>query len=269
MFNRFRIALAHPRFIGLFYKDSALKIFIYLFSLFVLYLGISALRVYGTDHFNYNFSKGITSMIYLADESDIEYDSSTNMVTGSPIVYKSNGFILNFLANQSYAHDDSLVIRFNESTVDVIYYGFVINNYKYSDLNINSFSLKNIYEGNISDIISFQDTTNLLLNDFNTIFSSVYMLSVLMEGILYFAIAFAICLVLSYYTNYNINRPVRIRLCLYSCGIFYIFMMFAMLFNTSIFQYLAFLFPLIYTTTCFKSIVRVDKNRSSSNEINR
>lgn len=259
MKERFRICLCHPKLIGLFYKDSFKKVFAYIISLFLLFIGVSAAVAYNTDHFGYEEARSVASIVCQGEESNVLYDSTTKTISGTGVKYEEGNIVVNFLVEENYATSQKLIFRFKAEYVDVIFYGYVLKSVSYEDFNIDSFSISNVQNGNRIDMIEFQDFINVVLNQVNSEYATFYFVEAIMVGIMYFVMVFVLALVSSYFVNPKITGKVRIKLCFYSVGIFYFLMILSLMFNAGWLQYVAMFLPFIYSNITFMHIIKVEK----------
>lgn len=261
MFDRIRICICHPKLIGLYYKDSFLKIFSYILCLFCLFVGVCAVISYNTDHFTYEDTKPVVKLLILGSsekKSDVVYDKEKSALTGTPVSYEADGFVVDFLTDSSYASSKKLVFCFKAETAEVLYNGFVLGRFTYEQLSAESFSVAEIQTGQIRDTVRFQDMTDILLNKANSPYGTFYLMEGISIGIIYFLIMFIIALAFSYFMNPTIAGKIRVKLTLYSISIFYVVMLFSLLFNASWLQYAALILPLIYSNITFSHIVRIE-----------
>lgn len=261
MFDRIRICICHPKLIGLYYKDSFLKIFSYIFCLFCLFIGTCAVISYNTDHFTYEDTKPIVRLLIQgasSDTGDIAYDKEAGALSGTPASYEAESFIVDFLSDTSYSSVRKLIFLFQKDTAAVLYNGFVLGRYTYAELGAENFSVAEIQKGQIQDTVRFQDMTDTLLNRVNIPYGTFYLMEGISVGIIYFVIMFIIAMASSYFMNPTIAGKIRVKLALYSVSIFYVVMLFSLLFNASWLQYAALILPLIYSNITFSHIIRVE-----------
>ena len=261
MSERFRISLCHPRLIGMFYKDGWLKIFIYILTLFILYTGVCAATTYFNDSFNYNDAAKVNQLIYSGDESDISFDKANNKIIGTPIKYAGNDLIVNFLVSENYSNFNGIVIRFKEEMVEVIYRGYIVGDVLYSDINVESFKLKDVKAGDDKAVCEFQDMIDYILEDVNLAFSGINLFNAVINALANLFMVFIFCIASSFFTNPSLGLKIRIKLVLYCLGINFAFMILAVFFDAAWLQYAAIIFPFIYSHITFSHIIRVDKKR--------
>lgn len=261
MFDRIRICICHPKLIGLYYKDSFLRIFSYILCLFCLFVGVCAAISYNTDHFTYEDIKPVVRLLIQGSfekKSDVVYDRETGLLTGTPVSYAAEGFIVDFLTDSNYASTKKIVFRFKKDTAEVLYNGFVLGRFTYAQLSADDFSVAEIQKGQVRDTVRFQDMTDTLLNRVNTPYGTFYLMEGISVGIIYFVIMFIIAMASSYFMNPTIAGKIRIKLVLYSVSVFYVVMLFSLLFNASWLQYVALILPLLYSNITFSHIIRVE-----------
>lgn len=262
MLKRFQISICHPSRIGLFYKDTFGKAIIYLISLFLIYTGICAATTFGYDNFTYSDAQAVSELIYRADTTTIEFDTNTDKITGTPVKYRAEGLIVNFLVNENYSNTIETVLRFNETSVEVLYAGYIIKEVQYSKINVDSFKLEDVRLGDDKATCDFQDMIDYILEQVDTEFGFVNLFNAVLNGLTTLVMVYIISLVASYFSNPSIGGKIRAKLCLYCVGVYYVFMLMAVLFNVSWLTYVAMFAPVLYANRAFSHIIRVDKKIS-------
>lgn len=261
MYDRFRICLCHPKVIGLFYKDSFGKVFLYLLSLFLLFLGICAIDAYNTDHFTYSSAQSVSEVVMWGEKSDIVFDETTHQIKGKPIQFDSNGITLCFLGENAQKVSRKFIFHFKENKITVSYGTYVLCDLAYQDMKTDGFSIQKIQSGEIKDIVSFQTFMDIVLDKINTSYATLYFAESFMVGIVYFFMVFIGSLVASFFLNPTIVGKIRVKLCLYSVGVYYLIMTFAVLFGATWLQYAALFIPFIYSGITFTHIIRVENKQ--------
>lgn len=259
MYNRIRICLCHPSKIATFFRDKALSIALYVLGLFVVFLATSALRAYTTDYFNYSDTKSITNIVLEKNSGDAVYDASTYKLTGTPLKYEASDFVLDVLLSEGYANVDKLVFKMKEESVDVVFMGYLVSNYTYEELKPSGFTFEGILQADPVDIINFQSLMNTLLDKVNITYANYEFIQSIYIAVSYFAVILIVGCISSYFINPKIDWKTRVKLCLYSSGVFFLVMTFAVLLNYVWLQYLAMILPLIYTNITFSHIIKISK----------
>lgn len=261
MSERYRIGLCHPRLIGMFYKDSFLKVFFYLISLILIYTGICAITTYGNDNFTYDDARKITQVIYENESSDILFDAEADKITGTPVKFTSGALIVNFLLSENYSNTTGTVIRFKEEKVEVLYKGYIVGEVLYSSINVEGFKLADVKAGNDKAVSEFMDMIDFILEDVNLSFSTINLANAVINDLANLFMVFIFCVLSSFFTNPSIGLKIRIKLSVYCIGIYYIAMTLAVLFNAAWMQYAALILPLIYVYITFSHIIKVEKKK--------
>lgn len=259
MYNRIRICLCHPSKIAMFFRDKALTIALYILGLFALFVSISALRAYTTDYFNYSDTKSITNLVLEQNSGDAVYDSNTHTLTGTAVKYEASDFILDVLLSEGYANVDKLVFKMKETSVDVVFMGYLVSSYTYEELQPKNFTFAGILNADTVEIINFQSLMNTLLDKVNINYSHYEFIQSIYIAVSYFAVILIVGCLSSYFINPKIDWKTRVKLCLYSSGVFFMVMIFAVLLNYVWIQYLAMILPLIYTNITFSHIIKISK----------
>lgn len=261
MLDRFRISMCHPRLIGMFFKDSLGKVLLYIFGLFLLYVGVCAMTTYGYDNFTYSDTEAINQVIYCGDESDIVFSKEENKIVGTPIKLSKGNLIINFLISENYSNTSGTVLRFKEADVDVLYGGYILKTIEYKDINVKSFSLIDVKNGDDTAVARFQDMINYIFDrvDFN--YATINLIDIVFQFVSNLFFVLLCCLLTSFFKNPAIGLKIRMKICLYSTSIYFLLMICAVLFNASWMIGFAIFLPFIYTNIAFGHIVRVDRKR--------
>lgn len=260
MLERIKNCICHPRLLGLYYKDSALRIIGALLCVFVIFMVLSVGIATNTEHFTYDDTKVVTNLVIHNENADIEFDSRTSTITGTSIKMESDTYIIDFLSTENYSKATKMVFRFNAKDMDFIYQGFVIGTYKYSDYDVDDFNLAQVQAGEISNTMDFQDLLYEIFSDINPNYSTVVILNDAVICLGYYLMVLIVALVASYFRNPDIAFKVRAKLCIYSTLVYFVVMIFALLYNARWLQYVALFLPIVYTNITFSRIIRV-KNK--------
>jgi len=257
MLKRIMNCICHPRLLGLYYKDSALRVIGALLCVFVVFMGLSVGIATNTEHFTYDDTKIITNLVIHNEEANIEFDSRTSTITGTSVKMESDSFIIDFLSTENYSKSSKMVFRFNAKEMDFIYQGFVIGSYNYSDYDVDDFNLLLVQAGEISNTLDFQDLLYEIFSDINPNYSIIVIISDAMICLVYYFIVLAVALAASYFRNPDIAFKVRAKLCLYSTLVYFVVMIFGFLYSARWLQYVALFLPIVYTNITFSRIIRV------------
>ncbi len=260
MYDRIRICLCHPKLIGLYYRDSFLKVILYIFSLFILFIGVSAIVAYNTDHFKYEDTKYVSNLILTDSKtSDIVLNKNTNTITGNPVKYEADDLIIDFLADENYSFTRKMIFKFKTNRVEVIYNGYVMGSYSYESIPVDGFSLEKMKSGDNLNRIYFQDLIDVVFERINTAYATFYFADAVSVGIIYFIMIWIVAFATSYFLNPAITGKVRMKLVMYSVSCFYLVMILSLMLNASWLQYVAIILPLIYSNITFAHIIKVGK----------
>ena len=112
MLNRIKDILCHPSRIGLYYKDSLLKIISILAIFCLVFVGLSFIVMTNADYFSNASAKSVSSDI-MQDNSDVTIEFVDNSISGDAYTYKGDDYIISFL-------DDSC--RPQKGYISIIYY---------------------------------------------------------------------------------------------------------------------------------------------------
>lgn len=260
MYDRIRICLCHPKLIGLYYKDSFLRVIFYIVSLFAVFTGVAAAVAYNTDHFKYEDTKYVSNLILGEDKtSDIVLDKTNNRLTGTPVKYETGDLIVNFLVEESYSLSQKIIFRFKSDSVDVLYNGYIMGSYTYESMPVNGFSLEKMKTGDTLNIVYFQDCIDVLFGRVNTAYASFYFGEAVSVGIMYFFMILIVAFATSYFLNPTITGKIRFKLAIYSVSVFYLVMTLSLMLNAAWLQYVAIILPLVYSNITFAHIIKVGK----------
>lgn len=262
MYDKIRILLCHPKWIGLYYKDSVLKILAYILIVISLCFGAKAIVDYNTDYFTNADAKYLTTCIVNGDKSDITYSMATNEMTGTPLRIERDNFILSFLEEEPQELKDNMFIfLFSKDSIQIRQNGTTFGDMKYKDIISKDISFSEIQDGNYSQYAQMQGVFDIALNRINGKYANVCFLQDIMHLFNYFIGVFVVCVAFSFFDNPSIAHSIRLKLVFYTSGIYFVVMTFAFIFGWNWLTFVAFFLPIIYEHITFTHIVRVENKR--------
>lgn len=259
MIERISAILCHPKRIGNYFKDKGLFVFL-LFLIFLgLYAGCTAAYSYNTKPFTDNSSAGITSILVQGTATQVSYDATTKTMSGKTQTIEKKSYRLVFLpaegADITTKYDDITIIF--EATYAQIYYGTILaGTCSYENLDIASFSTKEIQLNSSSDIFAFKQMVDSVLVSGYVFFQTYLFLQSVGTALVYFVFIVGLMYFFSFF-NPSIERGIRFKLCIYDGLSFFVISIFSVLFNAGWLTYVAVLVPMIYSFITFKHIVKV------------
>ena len=264
MLERIKCCLCYPRFIGKFFKDKVSMIFLMILLFFGVYAVCLGVRTYSSEYFDESSVASVTSAIFQGDSANISYDKDSCSMIGTSKTFNGNGFKVVFFPveseeinyeNLSYMADINIV--FDEKVGYIELGGLKISEFEYKDINIDSFSIKNVQENNTDDVYYFKVLVRHALLSSEYFFNTYdFVMELISNFVLYF-----IFVLISYFFSKSINstidNKVRVRLCFYDNLIYFVVCLVIVLVNIEWLSYIGLLLPLIYTFVTFRHIVRV------------
>ncbi len=258
MYNIIKLAICHPKMIGMLFKEKISKVVGYVLILFGISVLACGLKSYSTNHFDYDDAKQITTIITLSDKGNVSYDSNTSTLSGDVYQTSTESVVINVLNGEAYSQT-RFVFNFLENGITVYYSKMKIADVKYTDINCKSFTFENVSNGVVSDTVHMQQMVDQVLDKANIGYSNVSFLTDVLFMLLYYAIIIICSTLLSMFVNPDIAKNVRFKLIFFSTGIYFVIMSFYFIFAAEWIQYLAFILPMIYCNITFAHIIRVRK----------
>ena len=254
-----RYIVCHPSKIALFYKDSALKVFLF-FALFAsMLIGVLAAQTFTARYFDNDDIDYIISLFdKQKEEINIEY--SNYKITGDPVAIKDTNFECYIMTGDETRLDKSCLIMFLKEDNVNIYYGYrLIGKIEYKNIGYDyHFNVSNVRNGINIDKYNFRCFFYDLLMVGNTGYAFTVFLSNILGAFQYYLIfALVIMFIYSYFINPSISAGVRLKLIVYDSLVYFVVMFFTFAFQISFLQYVALFIPLIYCNVTFSHIIRV------------
>ena len=256
-------ALCHPRRLGIYNKDKIYIPFIYLISFFLLFMSVVMIINFNTEYYNADTSASIIELIDMSNEdvygeyidNKFEFSGKKNDISTSDIIIYFNHKNVEDSINTL----SKTIFSFEEECITIHYGLYQKVSYKYSEFDIDDFSLKGVCEGNINDILLFKDLLNNVFFKFNVKYQVSQILPLTFQYFMQFLMVFAFALIFSFFVNPAIKFQVRLKLLIYDTLIFFFIMMLAVMIGVSWFEYIAYAFPIIYAGITFSHIIRINK----------
>ena len=277
---RITYSLARPSKVGVFNKDN---IIIPILHMLVLFIGLCVtlcLIVFNTTYFGKSTADSIVEYLGNAkfnnainlEDDKIYYDSTTHKFVceyenGKNYSSKNSGIYMYFFIDDSTTKvipQDYIVMDFHEEYVSLYYNTIFTKNeakFYYKDSFSNSFDLSKAASGDISN---FLEASNLfkealsLINVNYQIYDAVLNCG---QALLFYILVFVFLIIVSSFTNPQIDMKVRLKLVMYDSLPYPFLMILTFMFNFSYLQYVALFLPFLYTVITFKHILKIKKTR--------
>ncbi len=261
MLNRIKDSLCHPSRLGLYYKDSLLKIIITIIIFGLAFVGLSLVMMMNTDYFDSSSAKSVSSDL-ISDKNESTIVFKDNAIVGDSYTYTGDDYIISFLDDEFKPKDDFISISFKANSINVYYHTELISIISYDEIKIKDFSISELKNGSMADRLALESLIKIALDSMEY----TYALEVFLENMamvigMYLVLA-VVCVVMAYFINPEINMSYRIRLALYDTIIYFVIMIFSLMFSLYWLQYVALLLPLIYVKITFSHIVKVKIKRN-------
>lgn len=259
MLNRLLDCIVKPRFIGKYHSDSFFKVLLTIFIFFCLYMGILAMRCFNSDYFSNDDSRLVASIVVQYGGNDISYNSLENKIEGDTYIYKGEVFNLVVLPAENYNYDlNAINIVLHEDHSQIVFYGVVVSNVQYQNLNIESFDFNAVANNDFTNTYNFCNLISLTLQSSNAVFQAMDFFQKGMTNLILLVVIALLCyFAISKIVNPSIDRDVRLKLVMYDACIFFVALMFAEMLNVAFLEYFGIILPGIYTYITFKHIVKV------------
>lgn len=268
MLDRIRDFIGGPRWIGKYFKDKGIVVFLYIMLFFVAYALVLGVRSYSTEYFDEESVTAVASCIVQGEKSSIAYDADKAVFSGTATKYVGDGFSVSFFPvedntnklppNQLVIEPSYVNIVFEERYAVIEFGGMAVSKINYSSINADSFSLTDVQRNDIDALYNFKLIIKAVLMSSNVFFNTYNMFSDIMGNIMIFFVTFILLyFFVSKRVNPGIEGNVRAKLCFYDCIIFLVFCLLAALFNLSWLTFVGMAFPFIYCNITFRHIVRV------------
>lgn len=260
MLNKIMDLVIHPKRIGLYYKDSFLKIFAYLFVLLGILIGTTAAVVYNTEYLHHAHSKDVSSSIIQMNKSDIEYDGDTHTLSGSPMNASFDDKVIYFFADdKSIKAEQKFIFNFKSDRVDIISSQMKFASIEYKDISVKGFKLSLVQDHNDNEIVKLEEFLDIVFYKANKGYRNITFVDTALMDIMMYCIVVVIGLLAAWLRNPSINATIRFKLVLYSTSVYFIGMLFSLLYNAVWIQYVAMAIPIFYVNITFSRIVKVVK----------
>lgn len=258
MLDKIKDLIIHPKRIGLYYKDSFLKIFLYLAALFIILSGVTIIVCYNTAYFNHTHSKDISSAVIQMDDSNILYDSNTSTLSGNSISCEFDDKIIYFLANEAQIkRSNKMIFNFKADRIELTFSSLKFASIEYKDIDIKDFSLKGVQEFNDAEIIKFEEFMDVVFQRANKGYAVFTSFDTITMNLMLYGIVVLVGLLSAWFRKPEINSTVRFKLVLYSTSVYFIVMLLSVLYSATWIQYVAMGLPIIYCNITFSRIVKV------------
>lgn len=262
MLNKIMDLVIHPKRIGLYYKDSYLKIFSYIFVLFLILASVTAVVIFNTEYLNHVHSKNISSAIIQMDDTDITYDSEAHILSGSEISASFEDKVIYFFQDDiNIKAEKKFIFNFKHDKVDIIYSGFKFSTIHYSDINTEDFNLSLVQNANDKEIVKLEEFLDVVFLKANKGYARLAYIDTIILDLIMYGIVVLVGILSAWLKRPDINSTVRFKLTLYSTSVYFIAMLFSLLYDAMWIQYVAMAIPIVYVTITFSRIVRVVKRR--------
>ena len=268
MLERIRDFVCGPRWIGKYFKDKGMTVFLIILLFFGVYIISLGMRMYSTDYFDENSVVVVSSSIVQGDKSNISYDAEKNELSGTAVKYTGDGFTVSFFpvedntikypTNQLVLEASYINIIFETSYAEIEFGGIVVSRIEYKDMHVGSFNLADVQLNDTDDLYNLKLMMRGALMSSNVFFLTDSRFDDVVGNVMIFFVTFLLLyFFVSKRVNPGIEGHIRAKLCFYDCLILLVFCMFGALFNIDWLVYVGMLFPFIYCNITFRHIVRV------------
>lgn len=259
MFNKIKICLCHPKYIGVYFKDNLWKPLLSVFIGFVIMFFVLGILCSNTTFFEHSDVKSITNTLYYQEECDSIYDSNTKKMTGSSKLYKGEDFIVGFFQDKVEIDLYNYYINFSEKYIDLYVYGVKIGKIEYEKVIDKSFSMSNVQKGKLTDTFIFEEMIENVFLEVEGNQKIVSFFSNAISIVIYYLVVLVTVFIFSYYVNPSIEGKIRIRLCLYDTLIFFVIVSLSFMFRAMWLQYISMIVPAIFSFITFSHIIKIEK----------
>ncbi len=260
MFDRLRICLLHPRFIGKFIIDKIWKVIV-LYIILIAILGVLLFSLYkGYSNLPQTEESQITNVIMRDDTADLTFNNKVLSGTAKKYIYSfdDNDLGIYFLDDVS-ERTETFIIIFNSDNYEVYLGNKLLEKVNYSTLNINDFKIDGSNDN--TSRIALGTLISMAFNAYNNSLAASNTFFNLFEILGTLLFIFLITFLITYNINSTIKGKFRFSLLLH-CGIPYLVIyILAYMLNISFLQYVAMLIPIIYFFISLKSIVKVEARK--------
>ena len=262
MLERFKCILCYPRFIGKFFKDKISTILLMILLFLGVYVAVDSVRIYSKNYFDDSASSIVVSSIIQGDKSNISFDTNTNILSGTEATFSGEGFSVKFFPVEVeesrvdlYSSNISIVFEAEYGYIDLG--GITISQFKYEDINVDSFNLTNVQNNNPNDIYCLKVLIRAALLSCDVVFNTFELMAEVISNIFLYFVFVLISYFFSKSVNPHIEGKIRTKLCFYDNLIFFIVCIVSCLLDAEWIGYLGLILPLSYTFVTFRHIVRV------------
>lgn len=258
MFDRLRICILHPRFIGKFIIEKMYKIWILYVILFLLMGILIFFLIHSSAYLTSSEVNYIVTEMAKDEEINLEYKN--NSLNGDPKTFtiSSGGLEINLCFLEEKINETPFSIVFSNNSCKSYINGILIGEENYSNLTIPSFSIKNGVQITAIDRISLATLISTSFDLYANIISIANALIITGQNIVTLALILLVTFLLTLSINGSIRGKFRFNLLIH-CGLIsiVIFLLSYML-NIAFLQYVAYVLPLIYMMLALKSIVKLE-----------
>lgn len=261
MLNRIKDIICHPSRLGLYYKDSFLKIISILSIFCLVFVGLSFIVMTNANYFSLSSAKSVSSDL-IKSNSNVSIEFKDKSISGEAFTFKGEDYIISFLDESFKPRKDHISISFKANTINVYIDTTHYSTIYYEKIAITDFKLSNVIDGNIKDRLSFESLISIALDSIEYNYSLFVFLENMAVVFGLYLMLIIIAVVMAYFINPEIDMKFRVKLALYDTIIYFVIMVFSLLYNQFWLQYLAIILALIYVKITFSHIIKVKIKRN-------
>jgi hypothetical protein len=243
----------------MYYKEKASKIALLIITFFLAFSAIVLMKESNKDQFTDIDNKEIVQAVISGEKPYVAFDSEANKFIGNQAIYKSEYYNLYFLPKadtQLIEKESKTSLVFDTKEVRIYYSGVLLHTANYENVNLDSFSLTEVRNGDTGNIYKFNKMLTVVLNDANKTFCQLSVFNYITTMIMYY---FGIVLTIFLFTmlsNPTIGKGVRLKLCCLDSLIFILVFAFQVMYSIPWLIYIAAALPVLYSNVTFMHIIR-------------
>ena len=261
MFERLRICLLHPRYIGKFIIEKMWKIWIlYAIMIIIMYFIIFGL-IYVSTSLTSTDVNFVTNNLYQEEGMELKYQNKILSGNGDQFIYTSDGISLGFyfLEEPDFEKSDFSIV-FRENCYEAYIENILIWQTPYANLNISDFTITATGNEPLAEISLGMLISNAFLLYRPSIAASNALITVL-ENLGTLLVVLILAGLFTMNLNSSIRGKYRFSLIVH-CGLSYLVVYnLSYMLNFSILQYLGMMLPIIYLFMALRSIVKIEGTR--------
>lgn len=260
MVDRIKVCLFNPRLIGKYMNDSYLRILLTIFMFFIIVLIPIFVTSLDDNELSSEQRRQILYNISSIEDNDIIFDGTKFIGTNS-VTVTFDEINIEFLTTTPSNDQESINFIYGLESYSINYLGLDFFITEYSKLNISSFSLNEVKNG---ELIAENNFLELISDTYASYKLLLVPSHIVVQAVVTLIMLFVVVFVTYIFTsglNQAVNGQLRLKIVLYSTIPFFVIHLFSNLFGIEFLLYISVCVPYIYSSFAIKSIMKIEIKR--------